>query len=169
MKSVKAETKTLRVTAAATMVRSLTIRLSIALLASALSACSVYQFPGESPELPRPPVTEEGQPDYTEAPAPQTPVETAPREVEPEPGVSAAYSPLLAKAETAATRGDYEQALALLERAQRIDPDNADIYLEMARTHAARGDARQAAAMAERGLLYCVSTTQCDALKVFLR
>ena len=44
-----------------------------------------------------------------------------------------AWQPLLAKAEQATARGDYEQALALLERAQRIDPDSAEIYLQLAR------------------------------------
>ena len=133
-----------------------------------LSACSVYQLPGQSTVPQEPPIQQEGQPDYTEAPPSQTPAATAPRVVEPEPGVAAAYGPLLAKADTAASRGDYEQALALLERAQRIAPDNADIYLDMARTHFARGDYSQAAATAERGLLYCNSVTQCDALREFL-
>ena len=134
-----------------------------------LSACSVYQMPGQSPAPQESPVQQEGRPDYTEEPAPpQTPAETAPRPKEPEPGVAAAYGPLLAKADTAASRGDYEQALALLERAQRIAPDNAAIYLDMARTHFARGDYSQAAATAERGLLYCNSAAQCDALREFL-
>jgi Flp pilus assembly protein TadD len=74
---------------------------------------------------------------------------------------------LLAKAEQATGRGDYEEALALLERAQRIDPDSAEVYLGLARTHAARGDAAQARATAERGLLYCSSASQCEALRRF--
>ena len=35
----------------------------------------------------------------------------------------------MAKADDARDQGDYDQALAYLERAQRIDPDNAEIYL----------------------------------------
>ena len=69
----------------------------------------------------------------------------------------------------AARQGDYEQSLALLERAQRIDPDNAQIYLGMARTHRARGDSAQARATAERGLLYCEGKAECDALRAFTR
>ncbi|HEY6130774.1 MAG TPA: tetratricopeptide repeat protein, partial [Halioglobus sp.] len=68
------------------------------------------------------------------------------------PSASAAWQPLLAKAQQATARGDYEQALALLERAQRIDPDSAAVYLDMARTHQAKGDVAQARATAERGL-----------------
>jgi len=72
---------------------------------------------------------------------------------------------LLERAEAATARGDYEEALALLERAQRIDPDSADIYLAMARTHAARGDSARARATAERGLLYCSDSRQCAELR----
>ncbi len=131
-----------------------------------LSACSVYQMPGQQPAPETGPAAGTGLPGDVSEPTP-TPIETAPREAEPE--VAAAYRPLLARAETASSRGDYEQALALLERAQRIDPDNAAIYLDLARTHAARGDQRQAAAVAERGLLYCLDQVQCDALREFLR
>ena len=82
---------------------------------------------------------------------------------------SAAWRPLLAKAEQAADRGDYEQALALLERAQRIDPDSAEVYLGLAQTHQAKGDNAQARVTAERGLLYCSSDAVCDALRAFVR
>lgn len=132
-----------------------------------LQACAVYQMPGQQP-APEREQTQRTPPDQPEQrePSAQTPVQTSPRAEEPE--VAAAYAPLLAKAEAASGRGDYEQALAFLERAQRIDPDNADIYLELARTHSERGDARQAAATAQRGLLYCTSSAQCDALRNLL-
>lgn len=105
----------------------------------------------------------EDEPDYSEVPQTRTPVES-PRREEP-PSISAAYAPLLLKAEEAAARGDYERALALLERAQRIDPVSADIYLSMAKTHSARGDDIQSQATAQRGLLYCNSTLQCESLR----
>ena len=72
------------------------------------------------------------------------------------------------KATAARSRGDYEQALALLERAQRIDPDSGEIYLELARTYAAKGDDASARATAERGLLYC-RDDECAQLKAFIR
>ena len=85
------------------------------------------------------------------------------------PPASTAWTPLLAKADQATNSGDYEQAMALLERAQRIDPDSAEVYLGMAKTHSAKGDDIQARATAERGLLYCSGKTQCDALRGYAR
>ncbi len=87
----------------------------------------------------------------------------------PQPSVSSAWLPLVQKAGQATARGDYEQALALLERAQRIDPESSEIYLQMARTHRARGDMAQARATAERGMLFCSGSAQCEALRAFTR
>jgi tetratricopeptide (TPR) repeat protein len=132
-----------------------------------MSACSIYSLPESSP------VPVEDKPDYTEVEpsSPSAPQSTTPAPATPtaDPSASVAYAPLLAKAEQATDRGDYEQALALLERAQRIDPDSAEIYFEMAKTHDAKGDYRQARATAERGLLYCTSDAQCDRLRVYTR
>ena len=134
-----------------------TLLLAYALLAT---GCSIYSLPGQEPA----PV--EKEPDYTHVPP--APVTTPQPEPAPqEPAVSEAYSPLLAKADEASRGGDYEQALALLERAQRIDPDNGEIYLSMARTYTAKGDTRQARATAERGLLYCQGRSQCAALRKY--
>ena len=85
------------------------------------------------------------------------------------PPASTAWMPLLAKADQATNRGDYEKAMALLERAQRIDPDSAEVYLGMAKAHSAKGDHMQARATAERGLLYCSGKIQCDALRGYAR
>ena len=76
---------------------------------------------------------------------------------------------MLEKAQYATRRGDYEQAFAYLERAQRIDPDSAEVYLGMSQAHRARGDSARASATAERGLLYCTSNRLCDALRAFVQ
>lgn len=133
----------------------------LVLSALLLGGCSTYTLPGGSPA----PV-EEAPPATVEKP-PATPAQPAPRPAEP--STSKAYQPLLDKAGQARARGDYEQALALLERAQRIDPNSAKIYLAMARTHHASGDSAQARATAERGLLYCSGRSECDALRVYTR
>ena len=131
-----------------------------------ISGCSIYSVPGSEPA----PI--EKEPEYTPATPPATaPPATAPQPQAPppDPGAKAAYQPLLDKARQASDRGDYEQALALQERAHRIDPDSAQIYLAMARTHAARGDTSQARATAERGLLSCSGRAECDALRGLAR
>ena len=129
-----------------------------------LAACSTYTPPASAPvpvEQPQP----ETKPRVVIPPAkaPQAPPRPA------TPSVSAALQPLLAKAGQATARGDYEQALTLLERAQRIDPDSAEVYLGMAQTHRARGNVAQARAAAERGLLYCETDAQCNALRAYAR
>ena len=125
--------------------------------------CAVYTLPGSAPEPPAPVETSQPEP---AAPGPAPAPEAPPAR---DPGVAAAYKPLLEKAETAAARGDYEQALTLLERAQRIAPNNAEVYLAMARTHASSGDPARARATAERGLLYCRGGAACDELRSYLR
>jgi len=124
-----------------------------------LPACSIYTAPDEESA----PV--ERQP----APAAKLPAPGEPPGQPSGPAPAAAYAPLLERAEAAAARGDYEQALALLERVQRIDPDSAEVYLAMARTHRAGGDDDRARATAERGLFYCTHSAQCEALRDFTR
>lgn len=135
-------------------------------LALTLGGCSIYSVPGSQP------VPVETEPEYTPVtPPPETAPTTPTVEADPkrEPPNTSAYKALLIKAESARERGDYETSLALLERAQRIDPDNAQIYLNLAMTHEASGDQQQAMATAERGLLYCAGSVQCDALRAYLR
>ncbi len=143
--------------------RSLLATLLLSSLAL-LAACS-----GTPHKLP--PVTT-GEPSSAPTqPGTSTPVPAPPPAVRepatPEP-VPQAQTSLLAKADSARARGDYDQALAILERAQRIDPDNAEVYLAMARTQAAAGHADKARTVAERGLLYCGGAAQCNALRAFL-
>jgi len=127
-----------------------------------LAACTTYTPPAQTPA----PVVTPPAPEVVTPPrAPQPPPPARPAS----PSASAAWQPLLAKAEQATQRGDYEQALALLERAQRIDPDSGEVYLSMAKTHQAKGDAVQARIMAERGLLYCTTEALCNALRAFTR
>lgn len=123
-----------------------------------LSACGTNPY--SSPEV------ETAQPSYEETSPEPTP---APREPAPEPAATGAHSGLIASASEASSRGDYDRALAQLERAQRIDPDNAEIYLALAQTHYDAGNGAQAGAIAERGLLYCSGSRQCDALRAFIQ
>jgi len=141
-------------------VRSTVVLPALAVCIALLGGCSIYSAPGTKPA----PV--EKAPDPAVKPPATTPQTRTPATTPPP---SAAYQPLLDKAAQARSRGDYEESLALLQRAQRIDPDSAQIYLAMAATHQARGDTSQARAVAERGLLYCNGTRECDALRSYTR
>ena len=85
---------------------------------------------------------------------------------QPDTGASAVTG-LLADARTACDRGDYNTATAKLQRAQRVAPRDARVYLEFAYLHTLRNQPDRAKAMAERGLLYCKKNA-CDQLKKYL-
>ncbi len=98
-------------------------------------------------------------------------VEKTPASVAPaaaEPGLRTASAGLLDQAREARRRGDLLRADALLQRAQRLDPGNALVYLELSRLHQQRGEEGAARAAAERGLLYC-DATSCDELRALAR
>lgn len=108
----------------------------------------------------------------SEAPASASP-ETVrtPATVEPaasEPGLRTASGGLLTQAREALRRGELDRADAILQRAQRLDPTNALVYLELARLHQKRGEPAAAQAAAERGLLYC-DAGSCEDLRALAR
>jgi tetratricopeptide (TPR) repeat protein len=100
------------------------------------------------------------------APAPAAPTPTQPPSPQRPPINSAAQS-LMDKAGVESDAGNYEQALALLERALRIAPDGGEIYLALAQTYSLKGDTAMANAAAQRGMLYCSGRAQCDALRKY--
>ncbi|EED30615.1 tetratricopeptide repeat domain protein [gamma proteobacterium NOR5-3] len=74
---------------------------------------------------------------------------------------------LLEEARAFRDRGDLPASFARLERALRIGPQRAEVYLELARSHVAAGRPDRASASAERGLLYCSAST-CSRLRQFI-
>ena len=89
----------------------------------------------------------------------------------PPPGGGATVHPgagLVVQARQAREAGELERAQILLQRAQRIDPRNPRVYVELARLYADRGDSVESQIMAERGLLYCERAT-CSTLRQFIR
>jgi Tfp pilus assembly protein PilF len=138
--------------------------LAVILLLAVLAGCTTA---GHTP------VVSDRQPEYDSGVKPTAPTVpppvTAPVAQPPQRNSTTACAELLDRAGDARSRGEYQQALALLERAQRIEPGSARVYLDLARTHQSRGDSRQARATAERGLLYCSSSSECDELRAFTR
>lgn len=80
---------------------------------------------------------------------------------------ASAVEQLLAQAQSMRASGDVSGSLSRLERALRIAPDSAAVYLELARSYSAAGNGARAAASAERGLLFC-SAAMCEALQGYL-
>ncbi|MEM0953651.1 MAG: tetratricopeptide repeat protein [Pseudomonadota bacterium] len=70
-------------------------------------------------------------------------------------GQRAAGENLLQQAARAMADGNEVRAQALLQRAQRLDPSNPDIYLALANFYNSTGQTASGRAMAERGLLFC--------------
>lgn len=65
---------------------------------------------------------------------------------------TAAAQALIQKAQAARRAGDYSQATSLLERAQRMSPQAADVYLELALVKAADGAYAQAEQFGQKAI-----------------
>ena len=100
------------------------------LLAVALSACA---------QLPGTPGTAGGQ---EPAPLPET----------GSPPPASPTAALLDQGRRQSANGEYDQAIASLERALRIEPGNPWLWLELAQIHRSAGNERQAAAHAKKAL-----------------
>ena len=136
---------------------SLTRRINITLLTLLLAACGTSPYSSPTIE------TGERSHEEQDATLPQEPRQPPPQTA------TSANNALLARAEAARAEGDYNRALAYLERAQRIDPDDAGVYLALARTHVEAGNASQARPVAARGLPHCQDPGQCEALRQLAR
>lgn len=99
-------------------------------------------------------------------PTSRVPTPTLPTDPIVSPGVSPVDS-LLEEARVFRADGNLPASFARLERALRIAPQRAEVYLELARSHLAAGRPERASASAERGMLYCSSST-CAALRKFI-
>ena len=136
--------------------------LTIALLAT-LAACTTLQGPQKPAPGSKPSVT--GAPpssDSSGAPAPQGGASSPPLPVVPPPSVAAPAHPpsetsgathsLLAQSRTARAAGNYAQANATIERALRIAPNDASLWVELGEIELASGNAAQAATLARKAL-----------------
>ena len=75
---------------------------------------------------------------------------------------------LINKAAAQIDDGNMEAGLATLERALRIAPKDASIYLSMAMVYSNLGNSLLAANLAARGLLYCERGKLCRQLEALV-
>ena len=122
-----------------------------------LAACATQApAPTRAPPPPAPPRS------VPLPPPPPRPMPPQPPQVVPAPGAPAPAQPkspavtlaLQDEAQRATTAGDLPKAIAILERAIRIEPDRAELWLALARVHLKEGDAAQAEQFARKALLY---------------
>lgn len=65
---------------------------------------------------------------------------------------------LMAQADQASAKGYHQTALSYLQRALRISPRNAEVYLRMGQQRQALGQGSQACALAQKGRYYTVNS-----------
>ena len=132
--------------------------LVIALMAT-IGGCTTPVGPSYPPrsQLPAPLPPAPTQPQ----PAPTRPQATPPVITRPQPDTPATPRPapsvtlaLVQQSDAARGRGYYDQAIALLERAIRIEPDRPDLWVGLATIHLEQGDYDAAEQLARKSLLF---------------
>lgn len=133
-----------------------------ALAAACTSLSAPPSRPAPSPAARTPPPVEEAQPAPTPLPPPVTQIgprtEPAPPTsvdvpaARPQSDASGASGALLEQSRAQRAAGSLPAARASLERALRIDPNNAVLWLELGELDLQTGNATQAATMARKAM-----------------
>jgi tetratricopeptide (TPR) repeat protein len=135
-------------------------------VAVSLAACqSLYEPP---PSSPRPSTPPSGTPQPS--PPIPTPQEPTPEPVPPPPPppqkefrLSAASAALVKQGREQSIKGEYQAAIATLERAVRIEPDNPLVWLELGQTHLSARNAPQAESMGRKAVALATGNTNVQA------
>jgi tetratricopeptide (TPR) repeat protein len=121
--------------------------------AAALAACAGPPYQPSPP--PGEPIPQPGTPQPESPTSEEPPPEAPPPPPAPPPKqfrLSAASSALVTQARSLADKGEYPAAIATLERAQRIEPENPLLWIELGRVHQAEGNSAQADSMGRKAL-----------------
>ncbi len=119
-----------------------------------LVACQSLYGPPVSRPSPQPqPGTPQPQPSTPEPQQPvPTPVPLPPQQPPKEFRLSAASAALVKQSRAQSVKGEYPAAVATLERALRIEPDNPLVWLELGQVHLASRNAPQAESMGRKAV-----------------
>jgi len=120
------------------------LRLALLLVLMTLAACRSLWSPQRPPSAPTRSATPEAPP-ASSAP-------TAPPAATRQFRLGGAASALVTQAHARAAAGDYPAALATLERALRIEPENPLAWIELGRIQLAAGNPAQADSMGHKAL-----------------
>jgi hypothetical protein len=145
------------------MVQRLNLRSArIVLVAAAICLAGCVTQSQPYPRAPAPPSHPPqqpgtGYPPSKPAPTPGPIIEPAPQTVpapaQPKPQSSVTLA-LQDESERAAAAGDLPKAIQIIERAIRIQPDKAELWLDLARLHLKEGNPAQAEQFARKALLF---------------
>lgn len=136
----------------------------------ALGLLALLAVAGCAPMTPAPTTTSEPLPPVSQ-PIPKPPVQPPPKSTPPrapgaiqpdaaqQPGAQSAVSSLLAQGWRQHSGSNYEAALGIAERAQRIEPRNPEVYLLMASAQLALYRNEVAEQLVRRGLSLSQSGT----------
>ena len=138
----------------------------IAAATLALSACTVPQPSGAPPRpTPVPPPQERAPVETQPAPQPEPPIEQPqplPAPVVREPTLSAASRALIGQAQSQLASKNYAVAAASIERALRIEPDNALLWIELGKVRQAEGNYVQAENMGRKAASMSVNAPRAN-------
>jgi len=132
----------------------------VALLAAACTTSGGYSSPRPTPQTapaPHAPTTTYPAPSYpapgpySQTPSQPQPTPSAPPTPHADPTVTLA---LREQSLAAAARGDRDQAVALIEKALRIEPNRPELWIDLARLHLEEGDKSGAEQFARKALLF---------------
>jgi tetratricopeptide (TPR) repeat protein len=130
----------------------------------ALAGC---QLPGVYEPLPPRPQPGPGVPEEPDAgtaePAPPAKPVPPPAQPTKEFRLSAASAALVSQAQSQSAAGNHALAVATIERALRIEPDNPLVWIELAKVHQAEGDHARADGMARKALALARSDARAQA------
>ena len=132
----------------------------LSLLATSLVLTGCQSLFGPPVSGPRPaPPSGSGQPSpQTPTPPSQTPSPVPPPPAPPAPTtrefhLSAASAALVKQGRAQSLKGEYPAAIATLERALRIEPDNPLVWLELGQMHLSAKNPPQAESMARKAIV----------------
>lgn len=125
----------------------------VAAMALMVAACAPFPTPHGEPTRVPPPPMDTPPPERTEHPLPPPPVQIIPQQKIVDPA-EAAVAGLLQDAWGHYHRDNYDAAIAVAERAQRLDARNPEVYLVLASSYLAQAQLNLAEQLVRKGIAF---------------
>lgn len=122
-------------------------------MALMVAACAPFPTPHGEPTRVPPPPMDTPPPERSERPLPPPPVQIIPQQEKVDPA-AAAVAGLLQDAWGHYHRDNYDAAIAIAERAQRLDARNPEVYLVLASSYLAQAQLNLAEQLVRKGIAF---------------